>query len=132
MNAKEKLDKVHFFSQQIICHLSEQDFYETIEGELTAIKFEADVTVDKIKELVQLRQELGQQIDRLEKPEHRLVLRLRYFGNYSWRNIASQMNYGKRYIFFLHNKALDELDKLMKCEEEERKKESEGNADKKS
>lgn len=114
MNAKDQLDKVRFFSQQMMCKLTDKDFYETMESEDTAIKLKAEDVVEDIKELVLMRERLSRQIDRLSKPEYIYVLRFRYFSNYSWQMIANQMHYAKRYIFSIHNHALDELDQIIK------------------
>lgn len=117
MNAKERLDKVRFMSQQILCLLADKDLYEKLEIECTAIKYTTEITLNDIKELVTLRQQLSELIERLPNQTYITVLRLRYFGGFSWRSISDHLHFENRYIMEIHKKALSELDALIRIDE---------------
>ena len=70
----------------------------------------------KIDELFNLRMKISNEIDQLDKAEHRILLRMRYINLLSYENIAVKMGYDIRHVHRLHGKALQEFDKrVTKC-----------------
>lgn len=66
---------------------------------------EARLTADKTRAL--------ELIGKIENPEYQTVLISRYFKNDSWEDIASAMYYTERWIYILHGRALQELDRIL-------------------
>lgn len=73
-----------------------------------------EVTGD-IDALVDLKRSKRDYIERVENPEYKLLLDLRYFSYYTWDHIAMLMHYDVRHIHRLHGDALNALDDVMKC-----------------
>ncbi len=70
----------------------------------------------KIDNLINLKVKVSNDIDRLDNPEYRLLLRLRYINLNSFENIAVKMNYDIRHITRLHGNALKCFsDNVLKC-----------------
>ncbi len=70
----------------------------------------------KIDKLIDLKMTVSNQIDLLDKPEHRILLRLRYIDLKNFEEIAVKMNYDIRQVTRLHGNALQEFEKdVLKC-----------------
>lgn len=67
----------------------------------------------KVDELVDLKMKVSNEIDQLDKPEHRILLRLRYINLNKFEEIAVEMNYDIRQIHRMHGSALQEF--VSKC-----------------
>ncbi len=52
-------------------------------------------------------------IDKIEKPEHRSMLRLRYFAGLRLDAIAEQLHYSPQYVKHLHGRALEAFGRAM-------------------
>ena len=71
---------------------------------------------NKIDKLIELKMTVSNQIDLLDKPEHRILLRLRYIDLKNFEEIAVKMNYDIRQVTRLHGNALQEFEKdVLKC-----------------
>ena len=71
---------------------------------------------EQVDELFNLRLRVSNEIDRLEKPEHRILLRMRYINLKTFEEIAVKMNYDIRQVTRLHGNALQEFEKdVLKC-----------------
>lgn len=68
---------------------------------------------EQVDELFNLRLRVSNEIDRLEKPEHRILLRMRYINLKTFEEIAVSMCYDIRQIHRLHGNALQEF--VTKC-----------------
>ena len=76
-----------------------------------------DTYIDKKRDIAEI-------LDRLQDPDHRRVLQLRYFGIWnpeentvhypSWEEIAEKMHYSRQWVCKLHGHALQNLDKILK------------------
>ena len=66
-----------------------------------------------IDKYVDLKAEISVSIGQLDCFESRILLELRYLGFNSWDEIAVKMNYRTSYIYKLHGRALQELEKTM-------------------
>ena len=51
----------------------------------------SEVINEKIDEMINLKMQISNEIDRLDKPEHRLILRLRYINLKSYEEISVAM-----------------------------------------
>ena len=67
----------------------------------------------KIDELIDLKMQISNEIDMLEKSEHRIVLRMRYINLESFEKITVMLGYDMRHIHRLHGTALIEFGKKM-------------------
>ena len=117
MDAKDRLDKIRYLSQKTVYLLSNKEFYEKTEARNTAIKFETEGTIKEIRELIELRLQMAEYIEKLSKQEYIIILRLRYFGGYSWRTIAEHLHFDMRYIMQMKANAIKELDEIIDKEE---------------
>ena len=57
-------------------------------------------------------EELAKALEKLEEREREIVI-LRYYSGFSLKDIAIRMNISYAYVKLLHNKAINELEKLM-------------------
>ena len=48
-------------------------------------------------------------IEKVENPEYKIILELKYVNLKTWEQIAEITNYSVRNMHYIHNKALDEL-----------------------
>ncbi|NLY36822.1 MAG: DUF1492 domain-containing protein [Tissierellia bacterium] len=65
------------------------------------------------RELIELREEARDLIDRLDDNRHKAILTLRYMLGRSWVCIAEEINYTERQIHRLHTEALLALETIM-------------------
>src|SRR5690625_7581780 len=76
---------------------------------------------DKIDNLVDLKLSVSNEIDRLDKSEHRILLRLRYINLQSFESIAVSMGYDIRQVHRLHGNALQAFSERVTKRSEERR-----------
>ena len=79
---------------------------EDVIMKMTELDNEINVDIDK---LVVLKADIISAIKGLSKPNHRIVLELRYLTYKTWSEIAAIMCYNKDYIFTIHKLALREI-----------------------
>lgn len=84
-------------------------FHSTTENMVLKLDDYSNDINQLIDELVDLKMQLGTEIDQLEDRRYRIVLRERYIRCKSWADIAIEQNYDKRYIYELHGYALSEF-----------------------
>jgi len=75
------------------------------------LDLESGISAD-INELMDIRQEIMEIIQRVPVVEHRTLLELRYICGKSWDEIAAAMLCSIRYTHILHGAALNEVKKL--------------------
>lgn len=63
--------------------------------------------------LVDLKVEITSLIKRVENPEYRTLLELRYLCFKTWEQIAVEMEYDLRWIYRMHKKALADVKNVM-------------------
>ena len=137
MDIKEYLNQIRYIDQEINAYLEEKKrLRQAIELKTTSyndnkvqetnsssydVKYiryvdMADVINEKIDALVDLKMKVSSEIDKLDKAEHRLLLRQRYINLKSFEEIAVAMNYDIRSITRIHGYALNSLRELvLKC-----------------
>ena len=77
-----------------------------------AIDLENEIRRDE-ERLQQKKVFLLELIGQIENTEYQTVLISRYFKNSTWEDIASKMFYSERWIYELHGRALNELNRLI-------------------
>ena len=74
--------------------------------------FEVAESIDeRIDELVDLKMKISNEIDMVDDPLYRLVLRNRYINLLTFEDIASMLNKSIRYIYQVHGDALVDFKK---------------------
>lgn len=61
----------------------------------------------QIQSLVELRKEIAQVIKDINNPEYETILEMRYLAFMDWDEISARMNYGGKYVFRVHGRALE-------------------------
>lgn len=69
-----------------------------------------DLYYTKLKELVELQETIENAIAGLESQEQ-LLIRLYYFSNYTWEQVAVRLNYSWQHVHKLHRAILEKLAK---------------------
>jgi DNA-directed RNA polymerase specialized sigma subunit len=69
-----------------------------------------------IDDLVSAKQEIHDAIKRVDKPEERMLLQLRYLNGKKWEEIAVEMNYSWQHTHKIHAKALDKIKDAIQCD----------------
>lgn len=83
----------------------------------------ADLEMDltkHIEELAALQREITRKIDAIQSPEYRLLLTLRYLDFRRWEEIAVEMHYNYQWVHRLHNRALQEFDRIHRVSDRKR------------
>ena len=60
----------------------------------------------EIDRLVDCKKAMHLSIERVENPEYRQVLRMRYLAFKSWNEVAAVMHYNVRHVYRIHKEAL--------------------------
>lgn len=68
---------------------------------------------EKIDELIDKKYDISKQIKEIKDRELRSVLTLRHVRSMQFPEIAEKMGYSQRTIFRMHNRALEELEKIL-------------------
>ena len=68
----------------------------------------------KIDKFVDLKREVSDLLEQIEDPDQVKVLHKRYFEYKPWEQIACEMNYSFRNVCYIHGKALQALEAVMK------------------
>ena len=67
----------------------------------------------QIDELIQLKIEIGETIDQVENETRRLILEKRYLCFLSWDQIASDLNYSRRWVLNQHDRAVEAVGRIL-------------------
>ena len=68
----------------------------------------------KIDKFVKLKKEVSDLLEQIEDPDQVKVLHKRYFEYKPWEQIACEMNYSYRNVCYIHGKALQAVEAVMK------------------
>lgn len=79
----------------------------------TIVDMEQAINAD-IDRYVDLKKAAMAMLDKMENPTYMTVLHRRYFLHHTWEKIACDMNYTYRNVCYLHGRALQAFDKLLK------------------
>lgn len=136
-NAKDYLSQIRYINQEIESRIDERNQLRhsvmlktstskpdkvqetgTMNFDDKYMKF-IEVSEDingKIDDLVELKMQVSNEIDLLDKPEHRIILRLRYVNLNTFEEVAVKTDYDIRQVHRLHGNALQDFEKrVSKC-----------------
>ncbi len=77
------------------------------------MELEDEINAD-IDKLVDLKAEITETIKAVDHLEYQTLLEKRYLCFQTWERIAVDMDYDLRWVYRMHNKALDAVQKIMK------------------
>ena len=80
-----------------------------------------DMLLAKEKELIGVHADIMLTVDRLEDPDERRVLMLRYVDQKQWIEIARAIPCSERSVYYLHGRALKSLEQILQSIAESRK-----------
>lgn len=135
MSSKDFLNKIRYVDMVIDCKLEQVTELRSRLTSVSSPTMEEKVksshdhdyfvinTISKINELeneinrdidnlIDLKREARQLIEKLDDNVEKLVLYKRYFNNESFEQISVEMNYSWRHIHRLHSEALKNFDKI--------------------
>ena len=87
-------------------HTDLSDYYAKVE-------IYVDLLFDKEKELLGVNAEIVMMVDRIEDPDERRVLMLRYLDGKTWTAISHAIPCSERAVYYLHGRALQHLDEIL-------------------
>ena len=136
MTAKEYLSQVHNLNQMIDIKLEEASSLRSLASRVTTAFGEERVQTSRkqspmedvivrlmdlekeidndIDRLIALKEEVIENINKIDNCSLRLLLTMRYINNRDWEDIADNMLYDVRTIYRFHNQGLKEIDKILK------------------
>ena len=136
MTAKEFLNQAHRLDQRINSKLDQVASLNDLATKATAVISDMPGSAtrnitrmeDTIAKIIDLEHEIDKDIDRLvdlkaeimntikavDHLEYQTLLEKRYLCFQTWEQIAVDMGYDLRWVYRLHNKALDAVDEIRK------------------
>ena len=81
---------------------------ENIICKIVDLEIEINADIDR---LIDMKRELREMIESVQKVEYRTVLELRYLNYRKWEEIAVAMGYRLRNVHYIHDKAIEYLDR---------------------
>lgn len=109
---KEQIDKILLTVDSLAQSKSVGDSKEIEEASTKVAEF-GKVLASEIKKLVVLQNEISSKIEIIQNDNYRLVLSLRYLNFKTWEQIAEEMEYSYQWVHRLHERALQEFEKLI-------------------
>ena len=77
------------------------------------VEIYVDMLLDRERELIGVNADIMLTVDRLEDPDERRVLMLRYIDRKPWIAIANAIPCSERAVYYLHGRALRHLDEIL-------------------
>ncbi len=136
MTAKEYLSQVHRLNQMIDIKLEEVSSLRSLASRVTTAFGQEKVQTSKkqspmedaivrlmdlenevnndIDRLIALKEEVLENINKIDNCNLSLLLAMRYINNRDWETIADNMGYDVRTIYRFHKQGLKEIDKILK------------------
>lgn len=71
----------------------------------------------KIIDMIKLKRRISAQIERVQDQESRVLLRLRYVYCLTMEKVAADMFYSRQWIYILHDRAIQNFEKVIPEEE---------------
>ena len=129
MTAKEYLNRAKHIDDLINYRLRELDYWRDMQGRVSGSNFEPHYNPnkqteapfvrviekidelereieEKIRRLMELKEEISNAIDMLESHDEQMVLRYRYLDRLSWEEISHMMYVSERTVYRIHGEAL--------------------------
>lgn len=142
MKAVDYLNRAYHLDQQITCKLEQVARLRSLTQKVTAsygdgsgshthnnssmedaiirLMDAEDELSSQVVELVNVRMEITQLIDRVPDSVYKLLLEKRYLCFMTWERIAADMNWTYRWTLSVHGKALCEVEKLLEADKAEK------------
>lgn len=98
------------YSTEAVQRTREKNPLEKIMAKVIDLDREIDSDIDA---LVDLKAEVWEQLDKMEDEVQKTILWLRYAERKTWSNIAATVYFTSRYVYKLHGRALENLDKIL-------------------
>ena len=137
MTAKEYLEQLDNLNRQIAFDLKELEYWREMSTTITGSSFEEKYNpnrsgetpfvkcIVKIKEIEdkiskekaeaeEKKYQILDSICLINNIDYRNILVMRYLKHNTWNQISSEMNFTQRWLYRLHKKALNELEKIIK------------------
>ena len=77
------------------------------------VEIYVDMLLDRERELIGVNADIMLTVDRLEDPDERRVLMLRYIDRKPWIAIANAIPCSERAVYYLHGRALRHLEEIL-------------------
>ncbi len=87
-------------------HTDLSDYYSRLETFVNMI-------LEKEKELIGINADIVMTVGRMDDPDERRVLMLRYIDENEWSAIAKAIPCSERAVYYLHGRALKHLDEIL-------------------
>lgn len=136
MTAKEYLEQAHSMDLQIKSKIAQLRSIQSLSQKVTQVLTDmpkaqmlSSSLEDSVGKVVDLEREIREEITQLGKIRHdieqkvalvkpsevRSVLELRYLAFMDWEEVATNMNYSRRWVLRLHSKGLKQVNNFLKC-----------------
>ena len=77
------------------------------------VEIYVNMLLEKEKELIGTHADIVMTVDRIEDPDERRVLMLRYIDGKSWIDIAHAIPCSERAVYYIHGRALRHLEEIL-------------------
>ena len=77
------------------------------------VEIYVDMLLDRERELIGVNADIMMTVDRIEDPDERRVLMLRYIDEKSWVAIAHAIPCSERAVYYIHGRALRHLEEIL-------------------
>lgn len=77
------------------------------------VEIYVNMLLEKEKELIGTHADIVMTVDRIEDPDERRVLMLRYIDEKSWVSIAHAIPCSERAVYYIHGRALRHLEEIL-------------------
>lgn len=117
-NLLERLEELRATTQRMTASYGQEQVNHTrnvsaMQDAIHCMMERCDEINREIDRLVELKMQIENVIDRVEKPMYHLILARRYLSSWTWEQIAEEMGYSTRWMRINHERALKVVDRLM-------------------
>ena len=120
MRAKEFLNQVYLLDQRIKSKSEQIQSLNELATKCTAtltavckiIDLQNEIALD-MDRLVQIKKDIVDVIGKVDDVKFRILLEKRYLCGETWEEITVSLYHNRRWVFRLHDKALDEVQKIL-------------------
>ena len=81
--------------------------HSRVERAIADVQEQSEQLADEINRLVNVRREVAEAIAQMTNPNERRILEYRYLAFLSWKEISHSMKIGLRYVYKLHERAIE-------------------------
>ena len=113
MDIKQRLDSIRLSDILFNSYRLELSNLIKLGNELSAQSRSIETVRNRIKKFDNERNTLSELINRLDNPLYQSIIRLHYFDNMSFKDIAIKLYYHQKTIVKYHKQAIEELNKLV-------------------